>query len=149
MGTAPELAVLAGSGLARGGRRSRVLPLDDFPMLGAVFTDVSVCQVGGAAAAQPEEEEEEVRSKRIAAPCNSPQCEFVALLLALDVSPSQILTDSLASLTILHNWGRWSVQRTLQCPDCVELRHFLYGVGQAAALPRLMLLPSASVAFGR
>ena len=116
-------------------------------MLGAVFIDCSVCQVGGAAAAQPEEEE--VRSKRIPAPRSSTQCELVILLLALEISPSQILTDSLASLMTLLNWGQWSVQRTLQCPDCVELRHFLYGVGQAAALPRLMLLPSASVAFGR
>ena len=86
--------------MAEAGYPGEVLlhPVDDFPMLGAVFTDGSVCQTGGAAAVRPEEEE--VRTRRVPTPRSSTHCELVALLLALELSPTQILTDSLAALTM-------------------------------------------------
>ena len=66
--------------MAEAGYPGEVLlqPVDDFPMLGAVFTDGSVCQTGGAAAVRPEEEE--VRTRRVPTPRSSTHCELVALL---------------------------------------------------------------------
>ena len=111
-------------------------PVDDFPLAGAVFTDGSVYQAGGAAAVQPDTED--VQTRRVPEPRSSTHCELVALLLALELSPTQILTDSLVALTMLRNWGCWSALRTLQSPDRVEVRRFVHQVHQLAVLPELV-----------
>ena len=111
-------------------------PVDDFPMPGAVFTDGSVATEGGAAAILPDEEQ--AHAVRVLMPRSSTHCELVALLLALDMQPPQILTDSLAAMLLLQNWGSWPPQRTLQSLDRVEVRHFLHRVTALSPLPQLV-----------
>ena len=61
----------------------------------------------------------------------------MALLLALELQPSHILTDSLVSLHLLQSWGTWSTQRTLQNPDRALVRHVIHQANQLASLPLL------------
>ena len=90
-------------------------PVDSFALAGAVYTDGSVCEAGGAAAVQVDEEA--VQTVHITAPRSSTQCELVALSLALGFVPPHILTDSLAALHLLKSWGTLSPQRILQTAD--------------------------------
>ena len=124
--------------LAEEGYQGEVLlqPVDDFPMARAVFTDGSVAREGGAAAVMPEEGQK--RMVRVVAPRSSTQCELVALTLALEMQPLQVLTDSLAALTMLRNWGRWPPQRVLQSPDRVEVRRFLHRARELGVLPQVV-----------
>ena len=75
----------------------------DFPMMGAVFTDGSVAQQGGAAAV--EVDEGVVRTVKVPQPRSSTHCELVALSLALEMETPQVLTYSMASLLLLQGWG--------------------------------------------
>ena len=70
-------------------------------------------------------------------PRSSTNCELVALNLAVQHSPPQILTDSLAALLMLKNWGCWSSRRTLNCPDRVEVRQLLHAAGALEVTPAL------------
>ena len=110
-------------------------PVDSFALAGAVYTDGSVSQMGGAAAVQPDEEV--VRTAKISAPRSSTQCELVALALALELQPAQILTDSLAALCSLKTWGTWSPQRVLQTADRALVRLIVHKAGQLAMPPLL------------
>ena len=112
-------------------------PVDQFPSPGAAFTDGSFSTIGGAAAVM--EHSESVRLATIPTPRSSTHCELVALCLALSLSPvpSQILTDSLASLHLALGWGRWSVARTLRCADRVEIRQLVYMASQLPVVPVL------------
>ena len=109
-------------------------PVDSFPMEGALFTDGSIGASGGAAAVLLEEEA--VYTSSVPEPRSSTHCELVALNLAVQHSPPQILTDSLAALLMLKNWGRWSSRRTLNCPDRVEVRQLLHAAGALEVTPR-------------
>ena len=110
-------------------------PVDTFALAGAVYTDGSVSQMGGAAAVQVDEEV--ARTARIAAPRSSTQCELVALVLAMEMQPPHILTDSLASLSMLQSWGRWSPQRILLTTDRALVRHVIHLAEQLASPPVL------------
>ena len=110
-------------------------PVDSFAQLGAVYTDGSVSTCGGAAAVQVDEEE--VRTARVTSPRSSTQCELVALALAMEFQPPQILTDSLAALHMLRSWGRWSPRRILQTPDRGLVRYVLDLAGRLASPPLL------------
>ena len=98
-------------------------PVDSFPVLNAVFTDGSVMRAGGAAAVMPDEDV--VAQVQLSQPRSSTHCELTALGLAMQLSPPQILTDSLASLYMLRGWQSWSVERRLRCPDRREVRWVL------------------------
>ena len=104
----------------------RFIPEDWFPDAGAVFTDGSVAQRGGAAAVQPVEGM--VRACQVPAPRSSTHCELVALSLALAMEPTppQVLTDSLVSLRLLAQWGAWPTRRTLGSVDRVEARRLIH-----------------------
>ena len=112
-------------------------PVDAFPLPGAAFTDGSLADMGGAAVVV--EDSEESRLVTVPCPRSSTHCELVALCLALslDPIPPQILTDSLTSLRLAQAWGRWSVARTLQCMDRVEIRQLVH---MAVQLPQPPLL---------
>ena len=79
-----------------------------------------------------------MRLARVPAPRSSTHCELVALNLALQLRPSQILTDSLAALMMLQRWGSWPPQRTLCTLDRVEVRSFLHEVRALGQLPQLV-----------
>lgn len=110
-------------------------PVDAFAQPGAVFTDGSVSLSGGAAAVQVEDDQ--VRTARIITPHSSTQCELVALLLALELRPPHILTDSLASLHMLRSWGSWSPQKTLQHVDRSLVRQIIHLANQRTSPPLL------------
>jgi ribonuclease HI len=110
-------------------------PVDDFAQPGAVYTDGSVSQAGGAAAVR--EHAEEVRTARVAAPRSSTQCELVALALALEMRPPHVLTDSLAALHMLRGWGTWSTRRVLQSAERALVRQVVHFALQLEAPPLL------------
>ena len=110
-------------------------PVDAFALPGAVYTDGSVLQAGGAAAIQPDEEQ--VRTARVVTPHSSTQCELVALALAMELQPPHILSDSLAALHMLRAWGRWSPQRVLQTVDRALVRQVIHLARQLGSPPRL------------
>ena len=97
-------------------------PVDACPMDGAVFTDGSVIKHGGAAAVQ--EEEAPMRTARVPSPRSSTHCDLVALIIALELEPTQTLSNSLPALTVLQSWRRWSTRRVLDSMDRVEVRQF-------------------------
>ena len=84
--------------------------VDAFPLAGSVFTDGSVCRAGGAAAVRPEDDA--ALTRLVQAPRSSTHCKLMALLLALAFSPTQIVADSLAALTMLRNRGQRSAKET-------------------------------------
>ena len=110
-------------------------PVDAFALPGAVYTDGSVAQAGGAAAVH--EHEEQVRTARVPAPRSSTQCELVALVLAMALSPPHVLSDSLAALTLLQSWGRWSTQRILLSADRALVRQVIHLAQQLPSPPVL------------
>ena len=110
-------------------------PVDSFAMPGAVHTDGSVSQAGGAAAVRMDDED--VRMVRVSTPRSSTQCELVALMLALDFQPPQVITDSLTALHLLKSWGTWSPQRVLQMADRGLVRMLLHQAGHLASPPLL------------
>ena len=112
-----------------------LVPEDTFPMVGAVFTDGSICLQGGAAAVQ--EEEEAVRTARVAMPRSSTHCELIGLALGLQLRPPQILSDSLAALTMVKQWSNWPTRKILCSPDRVEVRLIIDKARQLEAAPAL------------
>ena len=110
-------------------------PVDSFALGGAVYTDGSMSEAGGAAAVQPDEEA--VRMVHITAPRSSTQCELVALSLAMGLRPPQILTDSLTALHLLRTWGTMSPQRILQTADRELVRLVIYEAGRLPLPPLL------------
>lgn len=110
--------------------------IDDFPEDGAVFTDGSVIgRRGGAAAVRADGSTEFLA--QISSPRSSTHCELAALVLALQMEPRQILSDSLAALTMVARWGTWSMRRLLACRDRVEVRQFLDNAAKLAVAPAL------------
>jgi len=99
-------------------------PEDTFPLEGSVFTDGSVVMDGGAAAVQGEEED--LRTCKVLAPRSSTHCELIALTLALELAPPQVLTDSLASLLLLKHWGSWPPRKILCYTDRLEVRRLVH-----------------------
>ena len=108
-------------------------PEDDFPMMGAVFTDGSVLSAGGAAAVQPDEEL--VHTRKVVQPRSSTQCELVALALAMQQRPPQVLTNSLASLMLLQRWDTWPAKRVLCSQDRLEVRQVIHAARALAVAP--------------
>ena len=110
-------------------------PQDTFPMLAAVFTDGSLSTTGGAAAVCIDEDTTMVA--HIPKPRSSTHCELVALCLAMQFSPPQILTDSLVSLQLVRRWGSRTLAQVLACPDRPEVRQFLHMVASCSSPPLL------------
>ena len=101
-----------------------LLPVDDFPLVGAMFSDGSVALEGGAAAVEPVEGA--VRTAKVLGPRSSTHCELIALALALEQAPTQVLSDSLAALTMFRNRGCWPQRRLLASGDRVQVRYVLH-----------------------
>lgn len=112
-----------------------MLPVDDFPVADAVFTDGSVAAAGGAAAVQPDTGV--VLQLRLPQPRSSTHCELVALALALGLETPQVVTDSLTSLELLSRWPFYSAARILRCADRVEVRRVLHLAAGLVLAPRL------------
>ena len=110
-------------------------PEDSFPPALAVFTDGSVSQRGGAAACQPDTDAQVIAS--VVNPRSSTQCELTALVLAVSLQPTHILTDSLTSLHLVRGWGAFPTARALGCADRVEVRQFLHAASAAGISPTL------------
>jgi hypothetical protein len=110
-------------------------PVDDFPMVDAVFTDGSVAAAGGAAAVQPDREA--TLQLHVPKPRSSTHCELMALALALELDTPQVLTDSLTSLRLLSSWPLYSTARILRCVDRVEVRRLLHLAAAVAQAPLL------------
>ena len=110
-------------------------PQDTFPMDGAVFTDGSLSTSGGAAAIRPDDDATLVA--RVPGARSSTHCELVALTLALNFDPSQLLTDSLVSLQLVQHWGSRPLAQVLSCPDRAEVRHFIHAASTRATPPLL------------
>ena len=112
-------------------------PVDQFPALGATYTDGSLSGSGGAAAVVSDTEDH----KLVTIPCprSSTHCELVAICLALsfDPAPPEILTDSLTALRMALAWGRWPVSRTLRCTDRVVVRQLVHMAAQLEQPPVL------------
>ena len=131
-----------------------VLTPDDttFPDVLAIYTDGSLSATsGGAAAVSTATAPEQVTTSHVLAPRSSTHCELVALNLALRLQPPAILTDSLASLSMLRWWGTWSTARTLACPDRVELREAIHTASLApipATLEKVKAHQEAALAAG-
>ena len=99
-------------------------PVDSFPVEGAVYTDGSICGAGGAAAVHADTGQ--VVQAKVMAPRSSTQCELVALCLAMQLVPAQVLTDSLSSLQLVRRWGKRPAAHVLRCSDRVEVRQLLH-----------------------
>ena len=113
----------------------QLTPVDWFPEDGAVYTDGSVCGTGGAAAVCPDTGE--TMQVTIPSPRSSTHCELVALCLALRMSPSHILTDSLTSLQLARSWGSRPATHALGCADRVEVRQLLHLACSLTHAPKL------------
>ena len=113
----------------------KVTPQDTFPLEGAVFSDGSVMQHGGAAALQPDTDM--ALWARVEAPRSSTQCELVALCLGMAFDTPQILTDSLTALLMVRGWQAWPAARMLRCPDGAEVRMLLDMAERRASAPVL------------
>ena len=75
-----------------------------FPDVAALYTDGSIQAArGGAAVISLETTTPLVTSLPIQPVRSSTHCELVALILALHHHPPQVLSDSLAALTMVHN----------------------------------------------
>ena len=98
-------------------------PHDSFPLPGALFTDGSFSPSGGAAVWAPDTEGVVTRSVPHAR--SSTHCEMVALCLAIQARPTQVLTDSLCSLQLLQRWHAWPLSRQLLCEHRAEVRQAL------------------------
>jgi len=123
----------------------RLVPEDCFPEEGAVFTDGSVSGCGGAAAVEPSGEV--VRAVRVLSPRSSTHCELVALALALALEPPppQVLSDSLVSLRLLERWGTYPARRALGCQDRMEVRRVVHAAECLASPPLLMKVKAHDV----
>ena len=110
-------------------------PEDSFPLLDAVFTDGSLTAVGGAAAVQPDTET--TLQASVPAARSSTHCELAALCLAMTLQPSQVLTDSLCAMQLLHRWGSTPTARTLRCTDRMEVRQVIHAASLLAKAPVL------------
>ena len=96
---------------------------DVFPSELAVFTDGSVCAAGGSAAVCVDPQK--AITARVACPRSSTHCELVALILALQLDPGEVFTDSLTSLRLIGGWALRSPRAVLSCADRVEVRQFV------------------------
>ena len=124
-------------------------PVDSFPEANAVFTDGSVALHGGAAAVCPDTDSQ--LSLTISTPRSSTHCELVALCLALQLSPPQILTDSLTALQLITRWATLPPSRILRCPDRIDIRRFLHLASQQPSPPLLEKVKAhdtAAIALG-
>jgi len=123
----------------------RLVPEDCFPEEGAGFTDGSVSGCGGAAAVEPSGEV--VRAVRVLSPRSSTHCELVALALALALEPPplQVLSDSLVSLRLLERWGTYPARRVLGCQDRMEVRPVVHAAECLASPPLLMKVKAHDV----
>lgn len=111
-------------------------PGDHFPLPGAVFTDGSLLgPIGGAAVWLPEEER--VVSCPVPNARSSTECELVALCLALQLRPRQVLTDSLCALQLLRSWHSYGTRRVLRC-DLRPLVRQVLGEAQLCAAPPVL-----------
>ena len=110
-------------------------PQDTFPMLDAVYTDGSLSATGGAAAVCCDSDTTLLLHLPTAR--SSTHCELVALSLALQLSPPQILTDSLVSLQLVRRWSSRTVAQVLSCADRAEVRQFLHLAAQSSLPPLL------------
>ena len=99
-------------------------PSTDAPEPQAVYTDGSLATSGGGSAVwQPDTEE--TFMLHVPAARSSTQCELVALTLAMQLLPMQVLSDSLCALQLVRRWPEYSDARRLACPDRVEVRELL------------------------
>ena len=112
-----------------------MLPVDDFPLTNAVFTDGSVAAAGGAAAVQLDTDI--VLQLHLPQPRSSTHCELVALALAMGLGTPQVVTDSLTSLELLSRWPLLSAARILRCADRVEVRRVLHLAAGLVRAPQL------------
>ena len=106
---------------------------------GAFFTDASVGVQGGGAAAvavDPSPATGAGSLVHILNPRSSTHCELVAIKLAVQSKATAVFSDSLSSLLILRDWGKWSLSRRLKCLDRVEVRAILHA---ASAGPLVLL----------
>jgi hypothetical protein len=110
-------------------------PQDTFEHFDAVFTDGSLATHGGAAAFSAHMNT--TLLAHIPDARSSTHCELVALSLALSLSPSQVLTDSLVSLQLIRRWGSRSVAQVLSCADRTEVRRFIHLARQLPQPPLL------------
>ena len=96
---------------------------DCFPLPGAAFTDGSFGVRGGAAVWAPDSEQSLLVS--VPLPRSSTHCELAALGSAMSLHPSEVFTDSLCALQLLHGWGARSTSATLRCTDRFDVRQVL------------------------
>ena len=106
---------------------------------GAFFTDGSIGTHGGGAASVALEPTPAFgcgSRVHIAHPRSMTQCELIGIKMAARSNATAIFSDSLSSLLLLRDWGKWSLSRKLKCVDRAEVRATL----SAASGGQLLLL---------